>query len=100
MFQKNYILHGLIIGLLLPAVLFVMLYQVFELLELRGLASGEGLSESFRIRTLALIAIAANILPMQAYRKRRFEAAMRGIVIAVGVYALAWVLYFGPSLMQ
>lgn len=99
MFQKNLVISGLVVGLLLPAALFAMLYQAFELLELRGLASGAGLSENFRVRTLALLAIAGNLLPMQAYRKRRFELSMRGVVIAVGLYAIAWVIYFGSSLM-
>jgi hypothetical protein len=85
MFQRNELWIGLFVGILLPAVCFTMLYQIFLLLEARGAASGDGLAINFRERTLALIAIVTNLWPMRIYRKRRWEA-------------LVWIWRYGPGL--
>jgi hypothetical protein len=67
-------------------------------LEKQGAASGSGLSINFRERTLAIVAIAINILLINIFRGRRWEHAMRGVVIATGLLAIAWLIRFGPSL--
>lgn len=98
MFNRNEIWVGLLIGLLLPLVGFALLYEIFALLEQKGAASGAGLSSNFRERTLAIVAIAANLLPMNVYRRRRWELSMRGVVVATAVLALIWVLRYGLKL--
>jgi hypothetical protein len=95
MLQRNELWVGLLIGLLLPLAGFTILYQVFSLLEARGAASGAGFSPDFRERTLAIVAIAINILPMNAYQKRRWDKAMRGVVTATALLALFWLFRFG-----
>jgi len=99
MFNKNEIWAGLIFGILLPSAGFLILMQIFSLLEIKGAASGAGLSEDFRERTLAIVAIALNLIPMSIYRNRRWDKAIRGVVIATGVLALAWVVRYGIKLM-
>ena len=96
--RRNKILTGLIPGILLPITLFALLWSIFSLLEKQGAASGDGLSHNFRERTLAIVAIAINALLIQIFRKRRWENAMRGIVIATGLLAIAWLIRFGPTL--
>jgi hypothetical protein len=98
MFQRNELWVGLVLGLLLPLTVFAILYAMFGLLEGRGAVSGAGLSADFRERTLALVALAVNLLPLRVYRQRRWEAAMRGIVVATGLLALVWLFRFGPNL--
>lgn len=98
MFYRNEIWVGLLFGLLLPLCSFVLLYEVFGLLEAKGAASGVGLSSNFRERTLALAAIALNVIPLNLYRKRRWDLSMRGIVIATSLLALVWVLRYGIAL--
>ena len=51
-------------SLLLPVIGFVLLYNVFGLLEMSGAASGEGFSTNFRERTLSIVAIALNLIPV------------------------------------
>jgi hypothetical protein len=99
MFNKNDVLPGLLLGILLPLAGFAILYQLFNLLELWGAASGTGLSSNFRERTLAILAIALNLIPLNIYRNRRWESAMRGVVIATGILSLAWVFRFGIQLL-
>ncbi|HMX41745.1 MAG TPA: hypothetical protein PK971_16370 [Saprospiraceae bacterium] len=98
MFYRNEIWVGVLFGLLLPLCSFVLLYELFGLLEARGAASGAGLSSNFRERTLAIVAIALNIIPMNLYRKRRWDLSMRGIVIATSLLALVWVLRYAVAL--
>jgi hypothetical protein len=99
MFNRNNLVSGLILGLILPIVTFGLLYQVFSLLEIKGAASSTGFSENFRERTLAIVAIAINIIPMRVFQGRRWETAIRGLVVATGVLALAWVGFFGMKLL-
>lgn len=98
MFYRNEIWVGLLIGLLLPLCSFVFLYEIFSLLEAKGAASGAGLSNNFRERTLAIVAIALNIFPLNVYKKRRWELSMRGVVIATALMAVVWVARYGIAL--
>ncbi|MBU6340091.1 MAG: hypothetical protein KGS48_01240 [Bacteroidetes bacterium] len=99
MLNKNQIFTGLLVGILLPLVSFALLYQVFSLLEIKGAASSSGLSANFRERTLAIVAIAINLLPLNLYRRRRFDLAIRGIVLATAVLAIIWVIRYVPSMV-
>lgn len=99
MFNKNEIWTGFLFGIILPVAGFLVLMQMFSLLEIKGAASGAGLSADFRERTLAIVAVALNLIPMQIYRNRRWDKAIRGIVIATSVLALVWVVRYGVKLM-
>ncbi|MCS7036241.1 MAG: hypothetical protein RMJ33_04890 [Saprospiraceae bacterium] len=99
MFNRNEIWAGLLFALLLPIAGFLLFYNLFSLLEKAGAASGEGLSASFRERTLSLIALTLNLLPMHLYKQRRWDLAMRGVVIGTGLLALTWLLWFGRLLL-
>jgi hypothetical protein len=96
---KNNLLSGFILGILLPASVFFMLLQVFSLLEIRGAASSYGLSEDFRERTLALVALTINLLPMRIFQRRREDLGIRGIVVATSFLALLWMIRFSPGLL-
>lgn len=97
-FYRNEIWVGLLFGLLLPLCSFVLLFEIFNLLETKGAASGAGFSLNFRERTLAIVAIALNILPMNMYKKRRWDLSMRGVVIATALLAFVWVVRYGVAL--
>ena len=47
MLNRNLIWTGLLIGLILPALLYVILLNLFSLLEIKGAASSTGLSQNF-----------------------------------------------------
>jgi len=97
-FYRNEIWVGLLFGLLLPLCSFVLLFEVFNLLESRGAASGIGLSTDFRERTLAIVSIALNLIPMNIYQKRRWDRSMRGVVISTALLAFVWVIRYGIKL--
>ncbi len=98
MFQKNEIWVGLLVGLLLPTMGYILLYEIFNLLESRGAASGAGFSVNFRERTVGIVAIALNVIPLNLYQKRRWELSMRGVVIATSLLAVVWVVVYGLKL--
>lgn len=98
MLNRNHLLSGLIPGIILPITLYAMLYALFGLLETQGAASGEGLATNFRERTLAIVAIAINVYLIHLFKKRRQETSMRGVVVATGILAIAWLIRFGPTL--
>ncbi len=98
MLNKNAIWVGLLLGLVVPSLLYVMLLQIFSILEGKGAASGIGFSENFRERTLAIVALATNLILLSIYRRRRWDLTMRGIVIATTLLAFAWLYVYGRSL--
>lgn len=98
MLQRDEIWIGLLYGILLPAAGFLVLYNLFSLLEIKGAASGVGFSENFRERTLAIVAIALNLFTLSRFRKRRWEKAMRGVVIATSLLAILWLMMYGVKL--
>ncbi|MBK9335459.1 MAG: hypothetical protein IPM98_02255 [Lewinellaceae bacterium] len=99
MFNRNEIWAGLLFALLLPTFGFLLLYNLFGLLEIRGAASGEGFSTNFRERTLSIVAIALNLIPLNIYRRRRWDLGMRGVVIATALLAFGWLFWFGRYLL-
>jgi hypothetical protein len=100
MFQKNNLLYGVLIGLLLPALGFALIYFGYALLENSGVVSERGFSPYFRERTSAVIAICLNLLPLNKFMKARATQSMRGIVLATVVLVAAWVIYFGKYILS
>ena len=98
MLNRNAIWVGLFLGLLVPSLTYIMLLQIFSILETKGAASGSGFSENFRERTLAIVALATNLFLLSIYRRRRWDLTMRGIVIGTTLLALGWLYVFGMKL--
>ncbi len=98
MFDKNELKSGLIIGAALPLSGFILLYVIFLILEASGFASQEGFTSYFRMRTLSLLAICLNIIPLRRFYSKRFSESMRGVVLATFVFGVIWVLAFRDQL--
>ncbi len=94
MLNRNKIWVGFVVGLLLPAIGAVLIFNIFKILAMIGGASGEGFTPNFRERTSLVIAMALNLIPMNIFRKQRWELAMRGIVLATTILAFAWVAHY------
>lgn len=96
---KNTLWYGLIVGIVLPMLGFIVLYFTFQYLDRAGAISDIGLGEDFRIRTTGIVAIALNAVALNRFYNRRDTQTMRGIVIATFVYVVAWVIFFGSSVL-
>lgn len=97
--NRNALWFGLVVGLVLPFVGYAVLLMIYDGLESSGLLSGEGFSENFRQRTLGIVAICLNLIPLNFFQKRRFTQSMRGLVLATFLYAVVWFIYFGLKLI-
>lgn len=100
MFKKNSFLAGLVVGIVLPLVAFALMYGLFEWIESMGAGKDNTLfSKDFRQRTLGIVAIGLNAIPMNIAFKKKQTQTMRGIVIPTFVFVVTWLLYFGKSVL-
>lgn len=97
--EKDKIIIGLILGFLLPVVGYAILLEIYDQLGSNGLISDEGLSRTFRDRTIALLAICFNLIPFSYFNKNRMHNGMRGLVFPTVVFVIIWVFYFRKSIL-
>lgn len=92
--RNDNILIGLAVALLLPA------FSYFLLIQLQGMiASSAGKPIAFEQRTLALIAICLNIIPLNYFRKVYRNRSIRGLATGTMLLALLWFFWFGRALL-
>ena len=80
MLSKDSLPIGAQLGLMIPFVGFALLLEIYDQLESALIISDIGLSETFRIRTIALSAICFNLIPFRLFNQRRFHNIMRGVI--------------------
>jgi len=100
MLEKNKFSVGLILGILIPAIGFPLLYGLFSGLEMMAFASDEGFRPFFKERTSGIVAIALNAIALNFYQKRKYDDTMRGIVIPSFFYIMIWLYFFGEMVMD
>ncbi len=98
--NRNNIITGLILGLLIPLTGYWLIKGGFELLTQIGAFDPTGFSESWRARTISLLAICLNIIPFNLYRRRRFDESMRGLIFPTVLFVGIWVFWFKDFLFQ
>lgn len=100
-FKKDSVWLGIIMGLIVPTVVYGVLRLVYEFMESVGLFSDFGFADDFRTRTLALIAICANLFVMQFYRRtHRHHETTRGMLIASMMLVGIWLWKFGFKILK
>ncbi|MFT4533582.1 MAG: hypothetical protein ACJA1A_000923 [Saprospiraceae bacterium] len=96
MIEKNSLFTGLIVGAIVPVLGYILVEFIFGLLAQAGLmeyVSGGGVSR--RMRTLALLGICTNLIPLNICRNRKWDDTMRGIVFPTLLYVGFWIWQFG-----
>ena len=78
--NKNSIIVGILIGVLLPFIGYAIFLSIFDGLEEMGLTKMGSISPGFRQRTSAILAITLNLIPFNIFNKRRWNDSMRGII--------------------
>lgn len=99
MLRKDKFINGLVFGILLPILGFVFFFQIFSIFDALNVASTEGLSLNFRERTLAIVALGLNIIPLRIFAARRSNHAIRGLVITTFLWAALWFYKYGMAMM-
>lgn len=91
---------GLVAGLLVPFVGYALLLMLYGWADDAGWLDRGGLSYNFRERTLALIAVALNLIPLSYFQRKYANRSVRGLVTATVILAFAWFFYYGRELLQ
>lgn len=98
--KKDSVWFGLGVGLIVPATVYALLLTVYTLLDSMGIFSDVGFAEDFRIRTLALFAVCANLILMQRFRSSYRHETIRGIMIASMILVVIWFFVFGIKILN
>ena len=91
---------GLGAGLLVPAIAYAFLLTLYQLLDSMGVLSDIGFAEDFRLRTLALFSICADLILMQRFRRSYQHETIRGILMASMLLVGIWFWVFGLKILQ
>ena len=94
------VLIGFAMGATIPVIGFAVIQYIFDWMMDAGIIGALGSPHSVvkRIRTIAVLAIALNLIPFQIYKGRRSSDTMRGVLIATFIYAVIWIIYFWDSI--
>ncbi len=100
MMNKKYdkISIGALAGMVVPVLVFGLLFILFEELNQLDVISDEGFSPGFRLRTISLVSIGANAILVRFFQNRYAFQAVRGVVFPTFVYIIVWIVYFSSVL--
>lgn len=90
---------GVLAGTLIPLLAFAVLYIIFDELSQLEIISDAGFSDDFRIRTISLVSIGANVILVRYFQNRYAHNAVRGVVIPTFVFIIIWIFYFSSILL-
>lgn len=92
--RNDNILIGLAVSLIVPFIAYFLLLQAQDFI-----ASSAGRPIIFEQRTLALIAICLNVMPLNFFRKVYRNKSLRGLATGTMILALGWFFWFGRDLL-
>jgi hypothetical protein len=98
--RKDSVWVGLVYGLVLPVIVYALLFLLYALLDSMGVLTDVGFAEDFRTRTLGLLAICSNLILMQTYRKTHRNETVRGTLIASMLLVFIWFMKFGIKILN
>lgn len=87
------------IGLAVSFVVSALAYFLFLQLGY-WFSAGAGQEIAFRPRTLALVAICINVLPMNVFRRTYRTRSLKGLIIGVMILSVIWFFYYGTELLN
>lgn len=89
------IVTGLLVSFVVAFIAYALLLQAQD-----WIGSQAGRPLAFQERTIALIALCFNLLPMNYFRRRYQNKSLRGLVLGTMILAGAWFVYYGRSLLN
>lgn len=99
MLEKNSLPIGIIVGVLLPIIGYIIFYGIYEGLEIIGWVSDGGFRPKFRERTIGIIALALNAIALNYYQKRYYFNSVRGVVVTTAVWIGVWLYLYGEYVL-
>lgn len=97
MLNQNRILIGLICGIVVPFIAYALIITIYDFGDSQGWFDGPNVTDNFRARSQALFAIAANLITINVFRRKKHENSMRGVVIATAIYIFAWIAIYANT---
>lgn len=94
MLNRNNVLIGLLLGIVVPVFGYFFIDSIFNLLDQLGIMDPDGFSFTWRERTTSLLAICMNLIPFQLYKTKRYDQSMRGLIFPTLLMVFYWVYYF------
>jgi hypothetical protein len=92
MFDRDHMPYGISLGILFPL---AGIGMAFLLSWLWTALAPAGSAPLLRERTLVLLAICLNLIPLKAFNRRRAMQSLRGVVTITTVLGFLWlILYF------
>ncbi|MEP7197296.1 MAG: hypothetical protein ABI851_12315 [Saprospiraceae bacterium] len=98
--KYDHILTGIFCGLVIPFVGYAILLTIYDYLDDKEILNSAGMAANFRERTIGLIAIVLNVLPLQYFNKINWLNAMRGIVFPTLLLVGLWMYLYGYELLN
>lgn len=99
MLEKNSLPIGILVGVLIPVIGYLIISGLYEGLEILGWVSDSGFRPKFRERTIGIIALAMNAIALNYYQKRYFTNTVRGIVIVTAFWVGLWLYLYGEYVL-
>ena len=90
---------GILVGLLIPFTAYGILLSLYDKLDALDLLHPEGFTATFRERTVALLAIVANVIPMHFFNRRFMLSSLRGLIFPTLLYVILWMYFYGLGLL-
>lgn len=97
--KSDNIFVGIIAGILVPAITFGVLSWIWYELSEMDLLSDADFSPGFRIRTLGLLSIGANLILVRYFQNRHAHQVVRGVLIPTFLFVIFWIIYFARILL-
>ena len=95
----NKVWIGILVGLCIPFACYGILLMIYDKMDYFEIFNPVGLGPNFRERTIALMAIICNVIPLHIFNKKNALEAMRGIVFPTLFYVVLWMYFYGMDLL-
>lgn len=92
--KNDHLWIGLVASLIIPIIAYSLLIQLQNMI-----GEGSGQNITFELRTVALVAICINVMPLNYFRKTNRNRSLRGLATGTMILAIAWFFYFGRDLL-
>jgi hypothetical protein len=99
-YDKDNVFISLLIGLALPIIAYATLLVGMETYDTYGGMTQIKLVEAIKPRTLQIVSLCINVFMMRWYQRKRYDNSMRGIFIAIGIYAVIWIVKNGSEIFS
>jgi hypothetical protein len=98
--KYNHVLTGITTGILVPFIMYAIVLSIYDILDEKEILNADGMMINFRERTIALIAIVSNLIPLHFFNRNNWHNAMRGIVFPTLVLVGIWMYLYGYELLN